>query len=299
MSNTYVTPTTETVAGYSVSVYTGHSGRKIVAAADAVAVDNIYTATGVAWYYIIDIPSKRFKLPRTKWGVTGLRDTVGNYVDQDVVLPKMEGVFSGGKTKNTYTGPFFLHSTESGAYPSGTNTNGNVVGFDTSRLNSVYSGDGTNTLIQPRATQMYLYFYVGEFTQTALENTAGLNAELFNDKVDVGHEVIAFQAPTAGNNYTWYRKYADGWVEQGGYNQNTTTPTTVTLPIPMADVYYTATANSRQNGYTGDQSTVNRNTVMNWSATICEQTTTSLSVRGGGSESNYTGYNWRVEGMAA
>ena len=31
----------------------------------------------------------------------------------------------------------------------------------------------------------YLYFYVGNFTQTAIENTAGLNAELFNEKVDV------------------------------------------------------------------------------------------------------------------
>ena len=27
--------------------------------------------------------------------------------------------------------------------------------------------------------------------------------------------VVAFQAPTASNNYTWYRKYSSGWVEQG------------------------------------------------------------------------------------
>ena len=34
-------------------------------------------------------------------------------------------------------------------------------------------------------TQMYLYFYVGEFAQTALEENAGLNVELFNEKADV------------------------------------------------------------------------------------------------------------------
>ena len=85
---------------------------------------------------------------------------------------------------------------------------------------------------------MYLYFYVGNFTQTAIEQTAGLNAEMFNDLN--AHKVIEFQIPTASNGYTWYRKYADGWVEQGG---RCTVPATnglsgssvnVTLPVPMA-----------------------------------------------------------------
>ena len=104
---------------------------------------------------------------------------------------------------------------------------------------------------------------------------------------------------TGGTSAAWYRLYKSGWVEQGGYNQNNTTPTTVTLPIPMADTYYTATANSRQNGYTSNFNIASRNMAMNWSATICEQTTTTLSIRGSITEDNYTGYNWRVEGMAA
>lgn len=29
--------------------------------------------------------------------------------------------------------------------------------------------------------------------------------------------VVAFQIPTADNDYTWYRKYASGWVEMGGF----------------------------------------------------------------------------------
>jgi hypothetical protein len=32
---------------------------------------------------------------------------------------------------------------------------------------------------------MYLYFYVGQFSQSATEQTAGLNASLFNGKVDL------------------------------------------------------------------------------------------------------------------
>lgn len=51
------------------------------------------------------------------------------------------------------------------------------------------------------------------------------------------HRCIEFQAPTAENGYTWYRKYADGWVEQGGrgYTNNNNTPRKITLPVQMAN----------------------------------------------------------------
>ena len=50
--------------------------------------------------------------------------------------------------------------------------------------------------------------------------------------------VIESQEPTAENNYTWYRKYKSGWVEQGGTNVDANT--VITLPIEMADTHYTA-----------------------------------------------------------
>ena len=53
--------------------------------------------------------------------------------------------------------------------------------------------------------------------------------------------VVAFQAPDPNNDYKWYRKYASGWVEQGG----TETPTSVSdhkyvvnIPVEMADANY-------------------------------------------------------------
>lgn len=48
-------------------------------------------------------------------------------------------------------------------------------------------------------------------------------------------ELIAEQKSTAANNYSWYRIYADGWVEQGG---NMGTSSTVNLLQEMADVAY-------------------------------------------------------------
>ena len=42
--------------------------------------------------------------------------------------------------------------------------------------------------------------------------------------------VVAWQSPTADNNYTWYRLYKSGWVEQGGL----LTGQSITFPIPFA-----------------------------------------------------------------
>lgn len=48
--------------------------------------------------------------------------------------------------------------------------------------------------------------------------------------------VVAWQTPTDQNNYTWYRKYKSGWVEQGGFwLGNIEKP----LPIVMQNPNYT------------------------------------------------------------
>lgn len=51
--------------------------------------------------------------------------------------------------------------------------------------------------------------------------------------------VVESQAPTAGNNYTWYRKYKSGWVEQGGKATVSSTTgmatITVSLHIPTSN----------------------------------------------------------------
>ena len=76
--------------------------------------------------------------------------------------------------------------------------------------------------------------------QTADAYEAYTKSQSNNLFVDKGHEVIDFQAPTAENNYTWYRKYADGWVEQGGtVENNSSASTTINLPITMSDTHYT------------------------------------------------------------
>ena len=73
----------------------------------------------------------------------------------------------------------------------------------------------------------------------------GAITEVLNDKTDrdmrnvdnmAGADaIIEYQMPTAQNDYTWYRKYKSGWVEQGCSRAK---EQWYTLPIPMADTDY-------------------------------------------------------------
>lgn len=174
-------------------------GYKICAADQHDNVSALYDSTGVAWYYILDVPNKRFKLPRTKFGFTGLRTGAGNYVAPGLpnITAKMMGA-TYGSLADAYVNASGACRTEGsgGASAKG----GEEIflwkhDFDASRSSSVY---GVSQTVQPPATEMYLYFFVGNFTQSAVEQTAGLNAETVNElsgaKLDKS-AIVRFETP--------------------------------------------------------------------------------------------------------
>ncbi len=58
--------------------------------------------------------------------------------------------------------------------------------------------------------------------------------------------VIDYQIPTSVNNYTWYRKYKSGWVEQGGLGTPSAASTyKAEFPIEMQNTQYTLVAISK------------------------------------------------------
>lgn len=120
----------------------------------------------------------------------------------------------------------------------------------------------------------------------------GMDAPGLGLRVVKGHEVIEFQAPTADNDYTWYRKYVDGWVEQGGFNHSINLSSSgssnmINLPVTMADTNYTAQA-TLCNQYGGRQVGIVTTT----------STTTQVNVGGYASSSSSSAVNWQVSGMA-
>ena len=83
--------------------------------------------------------------------------------------------------------------------------------------------------------------------------------------------IVAFQKPTSSNNYTWFRRYASGWIEQGWRQTWSGAWTTCTLPVEMADADYTCLAGGhRTDGTPYQQMTCFRNytttTVDMWSS---------------------------------
>lgn len=235
------TATTETIGSYTISYYLADDGHKITT--DEATVLSIYNESGVAWYYVLDTTNQRFKLPRTKYGFAGLRDAVGKYIPE--TLPNVTGTmgkFSPRTTNNiTYSGAFVYE--EDGDY--NVNTSGTSVplakaSFDASRVSSTYQDSAP---VQQRATQMYLYFYVGQFSQSATEQTAGLNAELFNGKVDLNLDnmnpsqtakqtIAGWSTDSISKNSNGYVKFANGIIIQWGRINAQTSG--VTLPTPFS-----------------------------------------------------------------
>lgn len=178
-----ISSSSETVGSYTITYYQATDGHKIVLADQESAVAAIYGESGIAWYYVLDTTNSRFKLPRTKFNFVGLRDNVGNYVAES--LPDYVAL-------SGYNGRAGQFRQKSVAYNYTSDLYQNDISDSTS--SSTNYGTQVDVLnyrpVQQRATQMYLYFYVGQFSQSANEQTAGLNATLFNGKVDLDLENI-------------------------------------------------------------------------------------------------------------
>ena len=104
--------------------------------------------------------------------------------------------------------------------------------------------------------------------------------------------VIESQLPSASNNYTWYRKYKSGWVEQGGTKSaSSTTYKSITLPITMSTTDYIINTTT----FSGQTTEIRSGHVL----------TTSKSTTGfqfgwpAGSSAVSFDFTWEVKGIAA
>lgn len=98
--------------------------------------------------------------------------------------------------------------------------------------------------------------------------------------------VVEWQTPTAENNYTWYRLYKSGWVEQGGL---TNSNSTYILPIEMADTNYNVMGS--WNGGKAD--------VFYPRDYTCYPISTKEIYVNSNNNGNVKSYCWEVKGMSA
>ena len=88
-------------------------------------------------------------------------------------------------------------------------------------------------------------------TDEALETCTSVLSDISALKYDY---VVDFEAPTAANNYTWYRKYKSGWIRQGGTEVLTgVKEKQITFPVVMKDGGYTPTVTGSWSSASGPQ----------------------------------------------
>lgn len=247
-SNYRIEEHSETIGSTEILFYKTADGHKIVLEDQESKVSAIYRATGVAWYYILDTENKRFKLPRTKHAFTGLRNSVGGYVEAG--LPNITGeqtALAWGSSSGVGkagTGAFSKTTSTGGA---GANTgdayNSAKVVFDASLSDDTY---GNSDTVQPPSTEQYLYFYVGNTVRNQTEVDVGAVTEQLNGKQDVLPNNVDYVIEAYNDGTNWYRVYKSGWIEQGGLDSTSgANGVTKTFLKPFSDTNYTLTATAR------------------------------------------------------
>lgn len=237
----------ETIGSNTIWYTLAADGHKIVLTDHEDTAVRIYNEVGDAWYYILDQENIRFKLPRRKnhgdivekwnngsdwyklyadgWVEQGGKASVANansWTTVNLLIPMRDTNYFISDSLFSDTAywanqqPLYVGQRSLTSFLARCNQNTSFVMWEVNGYSSRSVNDNKNK---------YLYFYVGEFTQSAIQETAGITVEVLNDKLDadLGNSkyskfdaVIDYQEPTASNNYTWYRLYKSGWVEQGG-----------------------------------------------------------------------------------
>ena len=173
------TEQTETIKGVSVTYKLADNGMKIIT--DKSKYDELISASGSAWFFVLDTENTQFILPYTN-GFAQFGDELGKFTEAGLpnITGKYGGVWAGGGIvqEGALYSDEINYSTLRGG--DATNTN-NYLQFDASLSNSIY---GNSDTVQPNSVTGYLYFYIGEVEQDAnIIATSGL-AESISRKAD-------------------------------------------------------------------------------------------------------------------
>lgn len=249
------------------------------------------TTNGKCGKFVLNTTNSTIRLPHISGylTITEAESTIGNFVAAG--LPNITGTFRGRNNYNDAvleaTGAFGTESRSSASGASGAGNNAYAFSFNASSSNPIY---GRSDTVTPESIKVFAYIVIANTQKTPVQVDIDNIATELN--ACYSHRVVEFQAPTSSNNYTWYRKYADGWVEQGGLfdapNNTAGVEKTVTLPISMTNDKYTTTI--------GVHNTTNDTAVYLF---VASKTTTTITFKCNIANASLADQNWQVSGMAA
>ena len=198
-------PQIDTIGDITIAYYLADDGHKICLPDQESKIVALYNKTGAADYYILDTTNKQFKLPRKQKRtlIQAVKNTDGTWynlysdgwVEQGGNLPLAGGYITYPiAMSSSYVPVFKIVTNRNGAsydnelYPTEV-TETRFYAYNVAPAGGVkaeWSVSGYAAESAYASAGMRLeYYYVGNFEQSAIEQTAGLNAELFNGKADV------------------------------------------------------------------------------------------------------------------
>ena len=231
------------------------NGFKIADATQEQAILDLYNSTGSAKIYILDKENTRFKLPR--WKHKTIKDSE--------TIPVKGNGMTLGLTDGSANVGFTVYNAQANSYLFNANNYGKPIGssstatasFTDTKSIGITSDSSKSGIVAEinniETDDMYLYFYVGEYTQSVIEQTAGLNAELLNAKADL--TTPAIQAPYLKTSYingtSGYNIWSNGYCEQWGIWASPAGTTALTFMKTFANTNYQVFCSIQATGMTG------------------------------------------------
>ena len=189
------------------------------------------TTYGVCGKFVYNPTNNTVRLPKITGIIEGTTDVtaLGDLIEQFVRLPNITGNFgSDFRGLSGYAnGAFVLNNDNSPDYGvgAGTTYRSRTVNFTASRSSSVYSGNGSNTKIQPQSTKVFYYIVIATSTKTDIQVDIDEIATDLNGKADTDLTNVTD---------TGYIKMAGAGMPSGKY---------IDLTLGARNSTYTAPAN--------------------------------------------------------
>lgn len=222
---------------------------------------SIYSAQGgnVPFYSSGD-GSSTFRMPRLVGYVRGAsgQSEAGDYVKEG--LPNITGYWdiknSSAQdtlitTNSIISGALSIVDVRSGGQISRSTTTatGGALNFDASESNSIYGS--SNHVTPETSVVMFGVYAFGEITNQGALDATTLATGLARVESNVGgletnklDKATVHIVETWKNGTSWYRKWSDGWIEQGWRVKVSTNGYSIyTLPVEMRDSNYSAFGN--------------------------------------------------------
>lgn len=184
------------------------------------AIDELYTKSGIADFYILDSVNQQFYLPKSKWFNQFTVDTSFVNHFNEAGLPNIEGE-SGWVTSQSIkgTGAFSVNGLNRSLLNNQGNATTEANKFDASNSNPVY---GNSDTVQPPSSNKLLYYKVGNMViNESLIDVGEVLSELNlldNQKLNIDHsnDTKPYVKEISVNGLSGYIEFSTGLLVQWG-----------------------------------------------------------------------------------